>query len=255
MTIAKPDKARTKIKEFIGLLIDLQQHDLNIKDMVHADIYPVDITRHDNEADMTRQRIRELRPLIQAISKRISPDSDPNQFEESDWDWIEKAKVASEHLIGDIDLITTYPEILGTAGPTLVAEGLHPWIWNAAVSLWDNGHYKQAVENAWNALVEKTQIKTGSTATGKKLYSNLFTVSSGDNRPLEFSDIKKETENWTSAHEGAHHFGMGCSQGIRNLRAHTTDTLDEQEALEYLASFSVLARWIDKATLREREAS
>ncbi len=255
MTIAKPGKARAKIEEFIGLLSDLQQHELDIQEMELADIYPIDIARQDNEANTILQKIRKLRPLIQEISKRVSPDIDPRWFEEKKRNWIWQAKATSEDLIGELDLITIHQDIIGPAGPALVAEGLHPWIWNAAVSLWDSGHYKQAVENAWNALVKETQIKTRSTATGKRLYGNLFSVSSSDKRPLEFSDIEKETEDWISAHEGAHHYGMGCSQGIRNLRAHTTDILDEQEALEYLASLSVLARWIDKATLREREAS
>ena len=40
------------------------------------------------------------------------------------------------------------------------------------------------------------------------------------------------------------HFGRGCAPGIRNLNAHGTGELPNQEALEYLAALSVLARWV-----------
>ena len=41
-------------------------------------------------------------------------------------------------------------------------------------------------------------------------------------------------------------FGQGCALSIRNLNAHGTRELPEQEALEYLAALSVLARWVDE---------
>ena len=44
---------------------------------------------------------------------------------------------------------------------------------------------------------------------------------------------------------------MGCALRIRNLTAHTTDELDEQKALEYLAALSVLAQWVDEATVAQ----
>ena len=65
---------------------------------------------------------------------------------------------------------------------------------------------------------------------------------------LRFPKIKKDErpDDWTSAHEGAMHLGMGCAQGIRNRRAHSSDDITEQEALEQLAALSVLARWVDE---------
>ena len=41
------------------------------------------------------------------------------------------------------------------------------------------------------------------------------------------------------------YLGMACAQGIRNPRAHPSDDITEQEALEQLAALSVLARWVD----------
>jgi hypothetical protein len=44
--------------------------------------------------------------------------------------------------------------------------------------------------------------------------------------------------------------GAGCFEGIRNPAAHEDGlSLPEQMALEQLAAFSVLARWIDECTV------
>ncbi len=59
------------------------------------------------------------------------------------------------------------------------------------------------------------------------------------------------TQDWKSAHEGAAFFGRGCSLGIRNLVSHNIDPLPEQVGMEYLAALSVLARWVDEATVKQ----
>lgn len=41
---------------------------------------------------------------------------------------------------------------LGDVGPKLTAAALHPWVWEAARSLWSSGHYAQAVTAAVSAL-------------------------------------------------------------------------------------------------------
>ena len=258
MNIAEPDKAREKVKEFIDLLVELGEHELQISEIKWASLEGIDIAYYNRKGEPVRRKIHELSPLIQDISKQIIPDSYLNTFlntfEIDDYNCIMKVKAEAAKLIGIIDMRTKYNKILGPEGPALVAERLHSWIWDAAMKLWTNGHYKQAVENAWNNLVEHTQNKTGSKSTGTKLYSNLFTGDPKDNRPLGFSKFKKGTEDWKSAHKGANLYGMGCALGIRNLTAHTTDELDEQEALEYLAALSVLARWVDKATVFAQSA-
>lgn len=246
MNIADPDKAREKINEFIDLLVKLEEHELQISKMEWDSL---DMAYQDREADAVRRKIRELKPLIQSISKRIMPDSYLNTFKIGDRDWIMDVKDEAEELIGTIDMMTKYQQILGPEGPASATRGLHPWIWDVAMNLWENGHYKQAVEQAWNNLVQHTQQKTGLDSSGKNLYSDLFKCRPDNGPLLVFSNFKKGTQDWTSAHQGAHHYGMGCALRIRNLTAHTTDELDEQKALEYLAALSVLARWVAEATV------
>jgi hypothetical protein len=65
----------------------------------------------------------------------------------------------------------------------------------------------------------------------------------------------RSTDTWASRQEGAMNFGAGCYMGIRNPAVHE-DGLDlpEQVALEQLAAFSVLARWIDECTVESVQA-
>ena len=121
------------------------------------------------------------------------------------------------------------------------------------MNLWDGGHYKQAVNAAAAAAEEQTQLKLRrEDISGTKLYTEAFRLDTkpGERR-LRFTHLTEMTadgnltETWKSAHQGAMNFGQGCALGIRNLNAHGTGELPEQEALEYLASLSVLARWVD----------
>ncbi len=166
------------------------------------------------------------------------------------------ARAETRRLIGIIENQELSARILGPAGPALAASGLHRWVWNAAVDLWDGGHFKQAVNAAAAAVEEQTQLKLDrGDLGGADLYTQAFKTDKIGEKPagrrLRFPHLDEQTEDgkrtqsWTSAHEGAMHFGRGCAQGIRNLNAHGTGDLSEQEAIEHLAALSVLARWVD----------
>ena len=193
-----------------------------------------------------------MQPLVEDIARAIDPTRHANRFERDlidGWDPVEEATL---RLLGILDNAPERERILGPRGPVLAAGGLHRWVWNAAADLWDGGHYKQAVQEAWNAVEQQTQLKLDRADTsGKDLFAQAFTAKPG--RRLRFVHIEQKTDDgmdipdWTSAHEGAMYFGMGCAQGIRNLQVHSIEDLNEEEALEYLASLSVLARWVDTA--------
>ncbi|MFD7980562.1 TIGR02391 family protein [Streptomyces sp. NPDC059071] len=59
------------------------------------------------------------------------------------------------------------------------------------------------------------------------------------------------SDTFRSVHRGAAAFAEGCFAGIRNPNSHEDGLpeLPEHEALEQLAAFSVLARWVDGATV------
>lgn len=63
--------------------------------------------------------------------------------------------------------------------------------------------------------------------------------------------IDDGSDTFRSLQRGAATFAEGCCAGIRNPNSHEDGLpeLPQHEALEQLAAFSVLARWVDTATL------
>jgi hypothetical protein len=60
------------------------------------------------------------------------------------------------------------------------------------------------------------------------------------------------SQTYKSLHEGAMAFGRGCFMALRNVLGHEYGHMadpPEYLALEYLAAFSVLARWVESATV------
>lgn len=198
-------------------------------------------------------RAAEMQPMIEEIARRIDPDnvgllSERNRH--GGWDH-GPASTEAHRLIGILEKREKYEQIFGGEGPKLVGSQLHPWVWDAAASLWDDGHYEPAVHEAAKGVELRTQLKVDRRdLDGKDLYAHAF--STKDPKPgeprLRFPDIDpaEQKKRWTSAHEGARNLGMGCAQGIRNPQAHPSPDITEQEALEQLAALSVLARWVDE---------
>ena len=198
------------------------------------------------------EQLHMLVPLVEGIALRIDPTNVAELARRTDGGaWrLGAARDATLRLIGILEKREEHQRILGAEGPALAAGGLHRWVWDAAADLWDGGHHAQAVEDAFKSVERRTQVKVGDlNLSGKKLYAQSFSTkepTAGMSR-LRFPDIDEaeQKDTWTSAHEGAMHLGMACAQGIRNLRAHPSGDITEQEALEQLAALSVLARWVD----------
>lgn len=207
-------------------------------------------------------KILRLQPLIEDIARGVDPAGTAERFGPDGppgrrWRWT-SAMEATQRLVGRLRDMNLRSEILGPVGPLLAANRLHPWVWNAAVDRWASGHWADAVGAAARAVEELTQQQSGlSSTSGPGLFSLLFSTEppAPDKPRLRFADIAemsgdgKTSQKWTSAHDGAAAFGRGCAQGIRNMQAHGTAELSEQEAIEYLAALSVLARWVDAAEL------
>jgi hypothetical protein len=144
-------------------------------------------------------------------------------------------------------------EKLGENAPQLDAARFHPWIWEGARSLWQSGHFRDAVRAASIKLNAETQNKIRRRSMSEAaLYNQAF--SSNDPKPGEArlrivpKDGSKDFEN---VHRGAREFASGLYTAIRNPMSHSEGELPEDEALEQLAAFSVLARWVATAQLEE----
>ncbi|MGW2779515.1 TIGR02391 family protein [Streptomyces olivaceoviridis] len=144
-------------------------------------------------------------------------------------------------------------ERLGDTAPRLNAGNLHPWVWAAARPLWRGGHFREAVTAAARKVNRQTQDKVGRlAATETALFQSVFPKDDpkpGQPRLRLIPDDGSDT--FRSVQRGAAAFAEGCYAGIRNPNSHEDGLpeLPEHEALEQLAAFSVLARWVDTATL------
>ena len=139
-------------------------------------------------------------------------------------------------------------ENLGDDAPELSASNLHPWIWSGASSLWNSGHYREAVEGAIRKLNAEAQNKLGRRDVSETdLFNQAFSEQSATAKSPRLHRMPDDGgKTFKSVQRGARMFAEGVFAGIRNPLAHEVDQeMPEQQALEYLASLSVLARWIE----------
>jgi uncharacterized protein (TIGR02391 family) len=151
-------------------------------------------------------------------------------------------------LLGDMDELSAR---LAPDAPALIADRLHPWVWEAARTFWYSNHFRAAVHAASAAINAHTQDKVGRRdVADDKLIQECFSPNAPDiGRPRLRVLGDASDQNAQSRQRGALSFGLGCFFAIRNPAAHAVDELPEQEALEQLAALSVLARLIDECTI------
>lgn len=140
---------------------------------------------------------------------------------------------------------------LGDDAPRLSASHLHAWVWDGARSLWASGHFREAVVAAGQVVNQRTQIKASRPDLSETdLFKQTFSLDapkSGAARLRLLPDDGGKT--YQSLHRGVMAFAEGWFAAVRNPHAHTVGQLTDDEALEQLAALSMLARWVDEATV------
>lgn len=140
---------------------------------------------------------------------------------------------------------------LGDDAPQISAGSMHPWAWEGARALWRSGHFREAVTAAARKVNAETQNKVGRRDVSETaLYRQVFTVDDPKpGQPRLRLMANDGSATYASLHRGAMAFAEGCYAGIRNPNSHEDGQpeLPEHEALEQLAAFSILARWVDAA--------
>lgn len=139
---------------------------------------------------------------------------------------------------------------LGEDAPDLSAAELHDWVWSGAKSLWQSGHYREAVEGAIKKLNAETQNKVGRRDVSEtNLFKQAFSTDDATPGKARLRRMAPDaSDTYKSVQRGAMAFAEGVFAGIRNPLSHEADhELSEQESLEYLAALSVLARWVDES--------
>lgn len=193
-------------------------------------------------------------PIVEMIADRAWPDwRDHHTSRITRPPFASMLPIATKTLV----LLKRKDEIeanLGETGPSLSAATMHRDVWDASKSLWRSGHFGEAVSAAAKSVNAALQNKVGRRdSSDMKLVSDCFNLDApkpGVPRLRLMSNDGSDT--YKSMHEGALAFGRGCFMGIRNVLAHEYGQLaepPEDVALHYLAAFSVLARWIDQASV------
>ena len=121
----------------------------------------------------------------------------------------------------------------------------HPRVIEVSESLFKTGNYSSAIFEAFKAVHNYVQDKTGLTLDGVNLMEKVF----NENKPiLQLNELLTKSDR--DEQKGFKYLFMGSQMGIRNPQAHENVKPEEQNiALEYLGIASLLMRRIDGSKL------
>jgi uncharacterized protein (TIGR02391 family) len=165
--------------------------------------------------------------------------------------WVDSGIEFAEHALAVVKTQSETREKLGTSAPTMKADALHTTVWQAASGRWESGHYSDAVQRAATALSGRIKDLTGRYELGdSELVSQAFSLSppQQDKARLRWPGNDDDL-TVKSMRVGILNMSQGVFAAIRNTTTHSTADLPKQEALEQLATLSILARWIDQCQL------
>ncbi|PQM45611.1 TIGR02391 family protein [Mycobacterium talmoniae] len=125
---------------------------------------------------------------------------------------------------------------------------LHDAISDASGAQFAGGHYDSAVFEAFKAVEDRVRKLTGQSDIGKRLMTAVFNE---QNPQLDITSDNADKDQKDDEREGFKFLFMGCALALRNTRGHgPTLQTGEQEAMEMLATASLLMRALDRAELR-----
>lgn len=225
---------------------------LRVTDQVHPNtgrgvVYVGTVMRGSKtEASQRAHVVEQIRDRVLPGWSRDRPEKDGK------YGWLrDQASRAKAALEREVELA----EKLGDNAPDMDAANLHRWAWENGRSYWNTGHYHQAVMQAAIRINAETQAKlrrmdVSETALFNEAFSLNAPKADAPRLRLVEDDGSKTYEN---LHRGARAFAEGLYAAIRNPGMHTPQEGaggEEQLALEQLAAFSLLARWVDQAELK-----
>ncbi|HEY3008734.1 MAG TPA: TIGR02391 family protein [Micromonosporaceae bacterium] len=164
----------------------------------------------------------------------------------------QEAKTAALHATGIHLLGLEVKRRLQPDAPELAADQLHEWVWDAAKPAWEIGSHQDAVQAAARLVNAALQRKLSRyDQADLALFREAFSTDQpAPGKPRLGFPGDRTSETWRSRQVGGANFGAGCFAGIRNPGAHEHQLdLPANVALEQLAAFSLLARWIDECSV------
>ncbi|MGC7150907.1 TIGR02391 family protein [Paenarthrobacter ureafaciens] len=177
------------------------------------------------------------------------------------WDWgygrsYDTLMQKTQQLRGQVIYAAEIEEHLQPTAPGLHVDRLHPWIWQSAQSLWASGHYADAVGTAAKKINAELQNKVDRRDTSEgDLCAESFSLKEPTEKAARLRfEGDRTSKSWIARQEGALSFSRGAFMAIRNPLAHDGEVdLSEHEALEFLAIFSVIGRWIEECSVERSD--
>lgn len=157
-----------------------------------------------------------------------------------------------EQIIGRLEGLTVAAE--AEKPPEIGAEAMHPVVWGAK-RLWSDGHFRQAVAGAAEAVVGllKNRVQRNDVAE-TTLWQDTFSGSPpASGHPRLRWPGNPDDRNVRTMIDGLKFYAAGVQMTIRNTATHLADDLSAQDAVERLAALSLLARWVDECDLLEAD--
>ncbi|MEX5718204.1 TIGR02391 family protein [Geodermatophilus maliterrae] len=236
----------------VGWALDELNKFIEMSTMRYPDPVPgvIDLTGH-METQAHSEDISRQAHVVEQILDRVIPDwrSLDANTDANRWMLHRVAALRAREALRRGEEIR---ENLGDNAPRLSAGELHPWIWSGARSLWQSGHYRESVEGAIKKLNAETQNKIGRRDLSETdLFKQAFSKDAAAPGKTRLRRMPPDgSKTYDSVQRGAMQLAEGIFAGIRNPLSHEAEAeLSEQAALEYLAALSVLARWVDDASV------
>jgi hypothetical protein len=189
--------------------------------------------------------------ISEKILDRVLPRWKTDIREDKKGRW-QQHREAAQRAVVELEQAAELAVRLGDNAPSLDAAGLHPWAWQSARSLWESGHLREAIRAASVKINAELQNKLGRRDLSE---TSLFqSALSNDSPSVASPRLRPEHDDGgrtaLSIRRGVMAFAEGCFAGIRNPTSHDEQVeIPEQLALEQLAAFSLLARWVDSSTV------
>ncbi|MCC4319024.1 TIGR02391 family protein [Streptomyces malaysiensis] len=196
-----------------------------------------------------RKNLFEAEPTVVRILRRLNPDMpDVEVLGQSDWGDLTTNVDEVRRGIGILADMDEWKTRLAPDSPSLPADRLHPWVWDAARTFWESAHYRAAVPAAATSINAHLQNKLGRRdLSDAKLVQEAFSDKAPETGKPRLRIPGAQTDPGVQTRQrGALQLGQGAFFALRNPAAHETGDLAEQDALEQLATFSVVARLIDQ---------
>lgn len=217
------------------------------------------VSIHGSYGDVV-DRLISLDPVMRELMDAARPglgeyagaeDNTGWSFTDRDY-WLSKVRHRVLQAIGIHELGAEARRRMKPDSPDLTADHLHSWVWEAAAPMWNAGSRQEAVNAAGRSVNARLQQKLDrhDISEADLCHQAFSKEPSARGKPRLRFPGDQNTDTWKSRLQGAMEYSAGCFMAIRNPAAHEHELdLPEQMALEQLAAFSVLARWIEECYL------